>query len=246
MMKLRSMMTDLRIENNRGWTVLHEIMHPRAFESCKTLKKNRSKYFEILVGGHETPNKKLPIDVNARDKEGNTLLYYAIVSSELIIIYELLFESYFDFDSSGFEEAVVRLMLDGARMSPNFCRMIPPSTWETFMDSCISVPDDEEISSMNFPVTFDYSRLLAPLDHDQPTLSVAYVNHSRNTMSSDIESPTVASISFQTASYNNNGNVHRDSDQNIRSPAHSTSQWSRIEGNSLIDCHFNNQFINLI
>lgn len=92
MMKLRSMMTSLRIENNRGWTVLHEIMHPRAFESCKTLKKNRSKYFDILVGGHETPNKKLPIDVNARDKEGNTLLYYAIVSSELIITHKFVFE----------------------------------------------------------------------------------------------------------------------------------------------------------
>lgn len=81
MMKLRLMMKDLRIENKRGWTVLHEVVHPKAFKSCNHLKKNRSKYFEILVGGVGSSNKKLPIDVNARDKDGNTLLYYAIVSS---------------------------------------------------------------------------------------------------------------------------------------------------------------------
>lgn len=83
MKKLRSMMNDLKIENKRGWTVLHEIVHPKAFKSCNHLKKNRSKYFEILVGGAGSPNNKLPIDVTARDKDGNTLLYYAIVSSNL-------------------------------------------------------------------------------------------------------------------------------------------------------------------
>ena len=95
---------------------------------------------------------------------------------------------------SEFEEVVVRLMLDGARMSPNFCRMIPPSVWEIFLDSCIIAPADEEISSMNFPITFDYSRLLSPLDHDQ------LVNSLRKSNSTDITSSSTdaVTVSFQT------------------------------------------------
>lgn len=110
-------------------------------------------------------------------------------------------------------------MLGGARMSPNFCRMIPPSVWETFMDSSICVPDNEEISSMNFPITFDYSRLLSPLDHDQ--LTMPYVNNSRNSNSSHIgSSSSTVSVSFQTG----------DSDENIHPLETLTAQSSQIEG----------------
>ncbi len=63
----------------------------------------------------------------------------------------------------GFEEGVVKLLQFGAQMDSQTCKLILPSTWEAFMDSCISAQnEDEEISSTNFPVTFDYSRLSAP------------------------------------------------------------------------------------
>ena len=72
---------DLSIKNNQGWTVLHEVVHPKAFNSCPIIKKNRSKYFEIILSSIES-NQKIPIDVNALDSEGNTLLHYAILSGE--------------------------------------------------------------------------------------------------------------------------------------------------------------------
>jgi len=147
--KLRSKPVNLSIKNKQGWTVVHEILHPDAIEFCKTLKKNRSKYLDIILGGSLTkkdsvePQYKLPIDVNARDEEGNTLLQNAI--------------------ASGFEEGVVKLVLGGANLDSDTCKMILPSTWESIMDSCLCVPDTEDISSMNFSVTFNYNHLLVPL-----------------------------------------------------------------------------------
>ena len=73
---------DLTLKNKRDWSVLHEAVHPKAFIASKSLKKNRSKYFNILMG-EITPNSKLlPIDVNAQDREGHTLLHYAVISSK--------------------------------------------------------------------------------------------------------------------------------------------------------------------
>jgi len=77
---------DLSIKNNQGWTVLHEVVHPKAFNSCPIIRKNRSKYFEILLGTIES-NKNISINVNALDSEGNTLLQYAILSGECLFRY---------------------------------------------------------------------------------------------------------------------------------------------------------------
>ncbi len=81
MSKLRSIeQVDMQIKNKQGWTVIHQVVHPKALESSKSLKKNRAKYFDILM--KKTPNGKLPIDVNTPDEHGKTLLHYAIVSSK--------------------------------------------------------------------------------------------------------------------------------------------------------------------
>lgn len=58
---------------------------------------------------------------------------------------------------------MVKLVLGGAHLDANTCRMILPSTWERIMDSSLCVPENEDISPMNFPVTFNYRSLLTPL-----------------------------------------------------------------------------------
>lgn len=81
MSKLRSIeQVDMQIKNKQGWTVIHQVVHPKALESSKGLKKNRAKYFDILM--KKTSSGKLPIDVNTPDEHGKTFLHYAIVSSK--------------------------------------------------------------------------------------------------------------------------------------------------------------------
>lgn len=59
-------------------------------------------------------------------------------------------------------------------------KRIMPATLEAFLDSCLHVPDGEEVSSQNFSVTFDYS-LLAPPRPDASVTTEAtgatYVNN---------------------------------------------------------------------
>lgn len=67
---------NLALKNKKGWTVLHEVVHPDAVEA----KKNRSKYFDILMG--KSSIQDFPIDINALDEEGKTLLHHAIASGK--------------------------------------------------------------------------------------------------------------------------------------------------------------------
>jgi len=64
---------------------LHEAVHSKAFKSCPNVKKNRSKAFEIILD-RIGPDKKFPVDLNAPDKDGNTLLHYAVLSGECTLL----------------------------------------------------------------------------------------------------------------------------------------------------------------
>lgn len=65
---------------------------------------------------------------------------------------------------TGVESAVVQLLRSGAHLGlknhleETAVKNILPSTLESFLDSCIRL-SDEESSSQNFSITFDYSLL---------------------------------------------------------------------------------------
>ena len=92
---------------------------------------------------------------------------------------------------------MVRLLLEGARPSASTCRRILPSTWQTYLDSCITISNEDDISSVDFPVTFDYSHLVAPLakpsNNPRKSRSESMVSL---TSTSSSQSPNVTGISI--------------------------------------------------
>lgn len=93
---------------------------------------------------------------------------------------------------------MVRLLLEGARPSASTCRRILPSIWETYLNSCITVSNEDDISSIDFLVTFDYSHLVAPLakplnNNSRRSRSESVVSL---TSTSSSESPNVTGISI--------------------------------------------------
>ena len=153
-------------------TALHKV--------AQQLPKDKSRYLQclnILLGdpdplptdytellGARPARGHRQVDVNAQDSSGNTALHYAA--------------------HSGVEQAVLQLLRHGTHLGvknifgETAVRRILPSTLESFLDSCVSL-NDEQPSSRNFAITFHYSLLAPPYRLAPGEEAVAFVNNGR-------------------------------------------------------------------
>jgi len=104
----------------------------------------------------------------------------------------------------GVEEAIIQLLRSGAHiglknnLEETAVKRILPSTLESFLDSCVKVPDGEEMTAQNYSVTFDYSLLAPPMrSNDAIEGVVSYQNnHETAAESVNLNSPSAGSIFF--------------------------------------------------
>jgi len=107
---------------------------------------------------------------------------------------------------TGVESAVVQLLRSGAHLGlknhleETAVKRILPSTLESFLDSCIRL-SDEESSSQNFSITFDYSLLATPrpppttAQHLQPSeTGVTFNNHNDAVETVNLQAATPGSF----------------------------------------------------
>lgn len=126
--------------------------------------RNQQRQLNKTMSGDNCPS----INVNAKDKYGNSALHYAAMSG-IKMIRQLSFfivNRLINF-LKGVENAVIAMVKNGAYLGlknlkgETPIKWILPSTMKTILDTCIRLSDGK-VPSHDFSITFDYFVLLKP------------------------------------------------------------------------------------